>query len=149
MQIPVGLPASILALFNDDPNPSTVQGRLRLLVRIEVARFGMRLAGRMKRRWRVVLLRNKGEILGQVEAHDVASAKAAAAVQFGRNPARPHHGAGLGLRVVPSGQCIGKPLAIILGTRTGSRLIQPDRAKSNLARRTIPSLASCLIRLSM
>jgi hypothetical protein len=36
----------------------------------------------MKRRWRVVLLRNKGEILGDVEAPDVASAKAAAAVQF-------------------------------------------------------------------
>ena len=41
-----------------------------------------KLAGRMKRRWRVVLLRSKGEILGQVEAPDVASAKAAAAVQF-------------------------------------------------------------------
>ena len=26
-----------------------------------------KLAGRMKRRWRVVLLRSKGEILGQVE----------------------------------------------------------------------------------
>jgi hypothetical protein len=36
----------------------------------------------MKRRWRVVLLRNKGEILGTVEAPDVATAKAAAAVQF-------------------------------------------------------------------
>jgi hypothetical protein len=41
-----------------------------------------KLAKRMKRRWRVVLLRAKGEILGQVEAPDVASAKAAAAVQF-------------------------------------------------------------------
>ena len=41
-----------------------------------------KLAGRMKRRWRVVLLRSKGEILGTVEAPDVASAKAAAAVQF-------------------------------------------------------------------
>jgi hypothetical protein len=41
-----------------------------------------KLAGLMKRRWRVVLLRNNGEILGQVEAPDVASAKAAAAVQF-------------------------------------------------------------------
>ena len=41
-----------------------------------------KLAGRMKRRWRVVLLRAKGEILGTVEAPDVASAKAAAAVQF-------------------------------------------------------------------
>ena len=41
-----------------------------------------KLAGWMKRRWRVVLLRHKGEILGTVEAPDVASAKAAAAVQF-------------------------------------------------------------------
>ena len=41
-----------------------------------------KLAKRMKRRWRVVLLRHKGEILGEVEAADVASAKAAAAVQF-------------------------------------------------------------------
>jgi hypothetical protein len=36
----------------------------------------------MKRRWRVVLLRSKGEILGQVEAADAEAAKAAAAVQF-------------------------------------------------------------------
>ena len=41
-----------------------------------------KLARRMKRRWRVVLLRAKGEILGTVEAPDVAAAKAAAAVQF-------------------------------------------------------------------
>ena len=41
-----------------------------------------KLAKRMSRRWRVVLLRSKGEILGTVEAVDVASAKAAAAVQF-------------------------------------------------------------------
>ena len=32
-----------------------------------------KLAGRMKRRWRVVLLRSKGEILGEVEAPDAAS----------------------------------------------------------------------------
>jgi hypothetical protein len=31
----------------------------------------------MERRWRVVLLRNEGEIVGQVEATEVASAKAA------------------------------------------------------------------------
>ena len=43
-----------------------------------------KLAGRMKRRCRVVLLRHKGEILGTVEAPDVASAKAAAAVQRNR-----------------------------------------------------------------
>jgi hypothetical protein len=36
----------------------------------------------MKRRWRVVLLRNKGEIPGEVEAPDVAAAKAVAAVHF-------------------------------------------------------------------
>jgi len=36
----------------------------------------------MKRRWRVVLLRHKGEILGTVEAPDGEAAKAAAAVQF-------------------------------------------------------------------
>jgi tRNA threonylcarbamoyladenosine modification (KEOPS) complex Pcc1 subunit len=42
-----------------------------------------KLASRMKRRWRVVLLRAKGKILGTVEAPDVAAAKAAAAVQFG------------------------------------------------------------------
>jgi hypothetical protein len=42
----------------------------------------IKLAGRMKRRWRVVLLRHKREILGTVEALDVAAAKAAAAIQF-------------------------------------------------------------------
>jgi hypothetical protein len=41
-----------------------------------------KLAGRMKRRWRVVLFRHKGEILGTVEAPDLASAKEVAAVQF-------------------------------------------------------------------
>ena len=41
-----------------------------------------KLARRMKCRRRVVLLRAKGEILGTVEAPDVAAAKAAAAVQF-------------------------------------------------------------------
>ncbi|MGA7209473.1 MAG: hypothetical protein WBX78_11375 [Pseudolabrys sp.] len=55
-----------------------------------------KLAARIKRRWRVVLLRHKGEILGTVEAADVASAKAAAAIQFGLDeiPAQPDHGAG-------------------------------------------------------
>jgi hypothetical protein len=41
-----------------------------------------KLAGRMKRRWRVVLPRAKGEILGTVEAPNAEAAKAAAAVQF-------------------------------------------------------------------
>ena len=41
-----------------------------------------KLAKRMKRRWRVALLRSKGEILGEVEAPDVTAAKAAAAVKF-------------------------------------------------------------------
>ena len=34
-----------------------------------------KLAKRMSRRWRVVLLRAKGEILGTVEAPDVAAAR--------------------------------------------------------------------------
>jgi hypothetical protein len=41
-----------------------------------------KLAKRMRRRWRVILLRSKGELLGYVEAPDAAAAKAAAAVQF-------------------------------------------------------------------
>ena len=41
-----------------------------------------KLARGMKRRWRVVLLRARGEILGEVEAPDTAAAKAAAVVQF-------------------------------------------------------------------
>jgi hypothetical protein len=41
-----------------------------------------KLAKRMKPRWRGVLLRAKREILGEVEALDVASAKAVAAVRF-------------------------------------------------------------------
>jgi hypothetical protein len=41
-----------------------------------------KLVKRMKRRWRVVLLRAKGEILGTVEAPHAEAAKAAAAVQF-------------------------------------------------------------------
>jgi hypothetical protein len=46
-----------------------------------------KLAKRMRdtasrRRWRVVLLRAKGEIRGAVEASDAQAAKAAAAVQF-------------------------------------------------------------------
>ena len=40
---------------------------------------------KLAKRWRVVLLRAKGEILGTVEAPDVAAAKAAAAVQLELN----------------------------------------------------------------
>ena len=36
----------------------------------------------MKRRWRVVLIRSKGELLGYVDAHDAPDAEAVAAVQF-------------------------------------------------------------------
>ena len=42
-----------------------------------------KLAGRMKRRWRVVLIRSKGELLGFVDAMDAQGAEAAAAEQFG------------------------------------------------------------------
>jgi hypothetical protein len=47
-----------------------------------------KLARRMKRRWRVVLLRAKGEILGTVDAPDAEAAKAAAAVQFNLDEVR-------------------------------------------------------------
>jgi hypothetical protein len=57
-----------------------------------------KLAKRMSRHWRVVLLRHKGEILGQVEAPDVEAAKAAAADQFTRRrSAQSDHCAGVGL----------------------------------------------------
>jgi hypothetical protein len=49
-----------------------------------------KLAKRMSRRWRVVLLRAKGEILGTVEAPDAQAAKAAAAVQFDLDEVRRH-----------------------------------------------------------
>ena len=42
-----------------------------------------KLAKRMSRRWRVILLRSKGEILGQVDAPDAAAAKEVAVTQFG------------------------------------------------------------------
>lgn len=41
-----------------------------------------KLASRMKRRWRVVLIRSKGELLGYVDATDAQGAEAAAAEQF-------------------------------------------------------------------
>jgi hypothetical protein len=47
-----------------------------------------KLAKRMSRRWRVVLLRAKGEILGTVEAPDAEAAKAVAAVQFNLDEVR-------------------------------------------------------------
>ena len=65
----------------------------------------------MKRRRRVVLLRNKGEILGQVEAPDVASAKAAAADQFDLDEIQRTGSWCRSLReVVPRGHYIGKRL---------------------------------------
>jgi hypothetical protein len=47
-----------------------------------------KLARRMKRRWRVVLLRANGEILGTVDAPDAEAAKAVAAVQFNLDEVR-------------------------------------------------------------
>ena len=41
-----------------------------------------KLAKRMKRRWRVVLIRSKGEILGDGRGPRRGSAKAAAAIRF-------------------------------------------------------------------
>jgi hypothetical protein len=41
-----------------------------------------KLASRMRRRWRVVLLRSKGQVLGEVEAPDAEAAVAAAACRL-------------------------------------------------------------------
>jgi hypothetical protein len=41
-----------------------------------------KLASRMKRRWRTVLIRSKGEVLGTVEAADPQAAEKVAAIQF-------------------------------------------------------------------
>ena len=41
-----------------------------------------KLASRMKRRFRIVLIRSKGEVLGTVEANDAQAAEKVAAIQF-------------------------------------------------------------------
>ena len=41
-----------------------------------------KLASRMKRRWRIVLIRKTGQVLGTVEANDAKAAEKVAAVQF-------------------------------------------------------------------
>ena len=41
-----------------------------------------KLASRMKRRWRIVLIRSKGEVLGTVGANDAQATKKVAAIQF-------------------------------------------------------------------
>ena len=41
-----------------------------------------KLASRMKRRWRIVLIRKSGQVLGTVEANDAKAAETVAAVQF-------------------------------------------------------------------
>ena len=41
-----------------------------------------KLATRMKRRFRIVLVRSKGEVLGTVEAADANAAEKVAAIQF-------------------------------------------------------------------
>ena len=43
-----------------------------------------KLAARMKRRFRIVLIRSKGEVLGTVEATDPQAAEKVAAIQFER-----------------------------------------------------------------
>jgi hypothetical protein len=40
------------------------------------------LASRMKRRWRIVLMRKTGEVLGTVEAADAQAAEKVAAIQL-------------------------------------------------------------------
>ena len=44
-----------------------------------------KLASRMKRRWRLVLIRKSGEVLGTVEVTDAQAAEKVAAIQFKLN----------------------------------------------------------------
>jgi hypothetical protein len=48
----------------------------------QIQRHPAKLASRMKRRWRIVLIRGKGEVLGTVEATDPQAAEKVAAIQF-------------------------------------------------------------------
>ena len=41
-----------------------------------------KLAKRMSRRWRIVLIRKTGQVLGTVEANDAKAAETVAAIQF-------------------------------------------------------------------
>ena len=41
-----------------------------------------KLASRIKRRWRIVLMRKTGQVLGTVEAADAHAAEKVAAIQF-------------------------------------------------------------------
>jgi hypothetical protein len=41
-----------------------------------------KLSKRMSRRWRIVLIRKTGQVLGTVEANDAKAAETVAAVQF-------------------------------------------------------------------
>jgi hypothetical protein len=41
-----------------------------------------KLASRMKRRWRIVLMRKTGQVLGTVEATDAQAVEKVAAIQF-------------------------------------------------------------------
>ena len=41
-----------------------------------------KLAKRMSRRWRIILIRKSGEVLGTVEATDAHAAEKVAAIQF-------------------------------------------------------------------
>ena len=68
------------ARFNSSTEPSYFIGMSRR--RTSKKDTPAKLAKRMSRRWRVVLLRAKGEILGEVEARDQQAAIEAAAVQF-------------------------------------------------------------------
>jgi hypothetical protein len=69
-----------------------------------------KLAQRLSRRWRVVLLRSKGETLGEVEAPDAEAAVAVAATQFDLDEVQRKRLSGVGAGV-SCGQWGQKPAA--------------------------------------
>ena len=96
-----------------------------------------KLASRIKRRWRVVLLRSKGEILGTVEAPDVAAAKAAAAVQFDLDEIQRNR-----IMVQEWGE-----LGAALASKTNRRGALPDRHGTGHSMRYIKSMLRACSRI--
>ena len=101
-----------------------------------------KLAKRMRdtasrRRWRVVLLRAKGEILGTVEAPDVASPKAAAAVQFELDEIQRNR-----IMVQEWGE-----LGAALASKTNRRGALPDRHGTGHSMRYIKSMLRACSRI--
>ena len=78
------LTSALVTTWTDSTRPTRIPIFGAMPSRRRTSKDGpAKLAKRMSRRWRVVLIRRKGEILGTVEAPDAAAAETVAAVRFG------------------------------------------------------------------